>query len=238
MKRFCGFAGRTKRPCGFAAHEKFSQGIAKILTGDILKALSGISKTLQGIAKRIYERGAWYMNVLISGGCKNGKSFYAQRRARQMADRLGVPLYYIATMIPHDEEDHARIRRHIAEREGWGFQTIEQGRSLTELLHREGVDRNGVFLMDSVTALLDNEMFDEHGRLDENAPGRVKADVLEFAQGTGNTLFVSDYIYADADVYSPAVEDYRRSLAAVDRALAVCCDEVIEIAYGREERWK
>lgn len=33
--------------CG--AHEKFSQRIEKILTGDILKALSGISETLQGI---------------------------------------------------------------------------------------------------------------------------------------------------------------------------------------------
>ncbi len=178
------------------------------------------------------------MNILISGGCKNGKSFYAQRRAREMADRLGVPLYYIATMIPHDEEDRARIKRHIAEREGWGFETIEQGRSLAALLHCEDVDRSGVFLMDSVTALLNNEMFDEHGCLDENAAGRVKADVLAFAKGTGNTLFVSDYIYADADVYSSAVEGYRRSLAAVDRALAAFCDEVIEIAYGREERWK
>lgn len=178
------------------------------------------------------------MNVLISGGCKNGKSFYAQRRAKKMADRLGVPLYYIATMIPHDEEDKARIRRHIDERAGWGFETIEQGRSLTDILQRGGVDRSGVFLMDSITALLDNEMFDEHGSLDEKAPGRVKDDVLAFAKGTGNTLFVSDYIYGDADAYSPAVEYYRRSLAAVDRALAAYCDEVIEITYGREERWK
>ena len=72
------------------------------------------------------------MNVLISGGAKNGKSYYAQRIAQQMAEdscaqatenggrkmaadrgELRRPLYYIATMIPHDEEDHARIRRHI-----------------------------------------------------------------------------------------------------------------------------
>ena len=43
------------------------------------------------------------MNVFISGGCKNGKSFYAQRLARRQADETGSPLYYIATMIPHDE---------------------------------------------------------------------------------------------------------------------------------------
>ena len=47
------------------------------------------------------------MNVFISGGCKNGKSYYAQRDAKRQAGAAGRPLYYIATMIPHDEEDHA-----------------------------------------------------------------------------------------------------------------------------------
>lgn len=178
------------------------------------------------------------MNIFISGGCKNGKSYYAQHRAKAMAEELGVPLYYIATMIPHDEEDRARIRRHLAERDGWGFETIEQGKALTEILHNNDVDKKGVFLMDSVTALLDNEMFDDEGTLDEAAPERVKNDVLEFAAGTGNTVFVSDYIYGDADLYSETVEDYRRGLAAIDRALAEICEEVIEIAYGTEERWK
>ena len=184
------------------------------------------------------KQGGVQLNIFISGGCKNGKSYYAQRRAKAMAEELGVPLYYIATMIPHDDEDRARIKRHIAERDGWGFETIEQGKSLPAALENEEVDRNGVFLMDSVTALLDNEMFDDTGNIDEAAPEKVKADVLEFASLTGNTVFVSDYIYGDADVYSRTVEDYRRGLAAIDRALTEVCEEVIEIAYGTEERWK
>ena len=47
------------------------------------------------------------MNVLISGGCKNGKSFFAQQLAAELA--AGRPLYYIATMIPRDDEDRARM---------------------------------------------------------------------------------------------------------------------------------
>ena len=35
------------------------------------------------------------MHTLISGGCKNGKSYYAQR----VAKAAGAPLYYLATMI-------------------------------------------------------------------------------------------------------------------------------------------
>ena len=97
------------------------------------------------------------MNVLISGGAKNGKSLYAQQIASDLAD-CG-PLYYIATMIPRDEEDRARIKRHISEREGWGFTTIEQGKGIAELIRREDVDLKGSFLLDRVTAVLENEMF-------------------------------------------------------------------------------
>lgn len=86
------------------------------------------------------------MNVFISGGCKNGKSYYAQKRAQNMARQLGKPLYYIATMIPRDEEDRARIRRHLAERDGWGFETLEQPMDLTALLDDPKVDPTGVFL--------------------------------------------------------------------------------------------
>lgn len=67
-----------------------------------------------------------------------------------MARERNLPLYYLATMIPHDEEDEARIRRHLSEREGWGFDTIEQGEHICEALHTktvsgEDVDSNGSF---------------------------------------------------------------------------------------------
>lgn len=178
------------------------------------------------------------MNLLISGGCKNGKSFYAQRRAKEMAGQIGKPLYYVATMIPHDEEDRARIRRHIAERDGWGFETLEQGVDLTALLQDANVDPEGVFLFDSVTALLNNEMFDEKGTMDESAPQRVKDDMVEFAAKTGNTVFVSDHIYGDCNDYSNTTRAYMKGLASIDRALAAVCDEVIEVSYGNVEKWK
>ncbi len=63
------------------------------------------------------------MKIFISGGVKNEKSYQAQRLARMLAH--GRPLYYVATMEPHDEEDDARIARHRQERDGWGFTTLE-----------------------------------------------------------------------------------------------------------------
>jgi len=178
------------------------------------------------------------MNIFVSGGCKNGKSYYAQKTAADMARSLGKPLYYVATMEPHDAEDHARIKRHVAERDGWGFTTLEQPVKLTELLERSDVDTEGVFLLDSVTALLGNEMFDDSGNTDISAKERVAGDLRKFAHSTGNTIFVSDNIYGDAEEYDETTELYRRSLAAADRALAECCDRVVEITFGLPEIWK
>ena len=213
------------------------------------------------------------MNVLISGGAKNGKSYYAQNLAKAMASGKGCPLYYIATMIPRDEEDEARIRRHRAERAGWGFQTVERGRDLPGMFDAavpaapnasepsdpsgpnagdptdpsepnagdptgpSGPDPSGVFLLDSVTALLSNEMFREDGTFDPDAAGRTARECCAFAEMTGNTIFVSDYIYGDAEEYDPFTEDYRRALAAVDKRLAQVCDRVIEVSAGCIEEW-
>ena len=94
------------------------------------------------------------MIVFVSGGAKNGKSGFAQNLAVKLAD--GGKRYYVATMIPVDEEDRERIRRHVADRAGLGFETIECGGDILSCLN---YDKNGSFLLDSVTALLQNVMF-------------------------------------------------------------------------------
>ena len=170
------------------------------------------------------------LNIFISGGCKNGKSFYAQNLAKnQAAGRK--PLYYIATMRPVDEEDRIRVLRHRQEREGWGFETIEQSGDMSALK----ADFRGSFLFDSVTALLSNEMFRADGTVDRNAYLRIAEQLTLLAEKSGNIVFVSDYIYSDAMRYDELSEHYRKGLAWIDRALAKKCDAVIEVSYGNIE---
>ena len=195
-------------------------------------AMSGMATFEEGSIDADYlaearERKFLLMNILISGGCKNGKSYYAQKLALSMAQerKLLLPLYYLATMIPVDDEDRVRIERHLKEREGWGFDTIELGLDICGCLKGRtvsgvAVHPEGVFLLDSVTALLSNEMFRPDGKVDLEAPERVASDLSEFALRTGNTVFVSDYIYSDAFSYESLTEEYRRGLARADRRLA------------------
>ena len=173
------------------------------------------------------------MKVFISGGAKNGKSSLAQRLAREMALQDGEkPLYYIATMIPTDDEDRGRIARHVADREGMGFVTLEKPRDIAELLMPEGEgDPEGVFLLDSVTALLANVMFGD-GEPDIKAGAKVKADLLEFCRRAEKAVFVSDYIYSEAKIFDRWTEAYREALAEVDKALAEVCHQVLEVSYG------
>ena len=166
------------------------------------------------------------MHIYISGGCKNGKSYYAQR----LAKALGEPLYYLATMIPTDGEDDARIARNIADRAGWGFQTIECGRRILTAL--DGADSEGSFLLDSVTALLANEMFTPEG-FDPDAPARVAEELEAFLRRTANAVLVSDFIFGDAAIYDEMTEAYVAGLAYLDRKLAAAGDVLLEVSAGR-----
>ena len=120
------------------------------------------------------------MTVFITGGCKNGKSTFALQCALSLSERR--PRYYVATMEPPcDADELERIRIHRAARAGKGFVTLEQGRNLPVCL--EQADHSGVFLLDSVTALLANEMFPKKRG--------VITSVVMIASSVANYLVVS-----------------------------------------------
>ena len=85
------------------------------------------------------------MIALVVGGAKSGKSMFAQDLAKSLNESFKIyleedlevdlhenpeikngKLYYVATMNPYDLEDLKRIENHLKEREGYGFNTIEE----------------------------------------------------------------------------------------------------------------
>ena len=165
------------------------------------------------------------MRVLLIGGSKSGKSRAAQELCRQ----LGGSLYYWAAMEPFDAEDILRIERHVSERAGWGFETVERGRALLDapcLPHPDGT-----VLFDSVTALLANEMF--HADIpDADAPRRVAEELLTLSRRFRHFVCVCDDLWRDGMAYEGTVQAYSRALAEICRALAAEFDTVCEVSGG------
>ena len=168
------------------------------------------------------------MRIFTSGGYKNGKSTYAQHLAKKQSHPTR-PLYYVATMTVTDNEDVARIKRHQNEREGWGFITKEQPKKIENILI--DCDTNGSFLLDSLTALLANEMFSPTGAFDSHACERVAVGLTSVLSRVRDIVVVSDYIFSDAFLYDTYTEQYRQSLAMLDRLVAKHCEVVLEAAY-------
>ena len=171
------------------------------------------------------------MTYFISGGAKCGKSSLAQDLT--VALSKGGKHYYVATLIPGGREDDDRIRRHIADREGMGFETVECFRNILDCL--QTADEDGAFLVDSVTSLVQNALFpvEKNYEMDLEAAHRCADELVRFAQTVRHAVFVSDYIYSDAQRYSESTETYRKCLADIDRRLAKACDTVIEVSAGQ-----
>ena len=168
------------------------------------------------------------MKIWITGGAGSGKSSLAQELACALA--AGGPLYYVATMVPRDDEDRRRIARHIEDRAGMGFETIECPCRLTE---RVAANPEGTYLLDSATALLAGAMFGERDfSYDPDAALPAADDLQAFSDRVKNLVIVSDGLYSDAALYDEMTESYRRGLACIERAMAAQCDTLIECAAG------
>ena len=167
------------------------------------------------------------MKVLVAGGCKNGKSSYAEALTVALADRAGVTPYYIATMRPVDEEDRARIVCHQYERSGLGFETLECHVDISSIRW----DR--VLLIDSATALLANEMFPMTGDMNLNIASKVADDLCHVLSHAQDCVVVSDSIGSDAQVFDAYTDEFRRGLAFIERQCAQACDVVIELCAGQ-----
>lgn len=167
------------------------------------------------------------MTVFISGGAKCGKSSLAQELTLALAK--GGKRYYVATLIPTGKEDDERIRLHLQDRAGMGFETVECFGDILDI-----ADHEGAFLVDSVTSLMQNALFpvEKNYEMDLIAANRCADSLVEFAGRVEHAVFVSDYIYSDAGRYSESTEAYRRCLAEADRRLAAVCDTVIEVSAG------
>jgi adenosylcobinamide kinase / adenosylcobinamide-phosphate guanylyltransferase len=93
------------------------------------------------------------VSILVTGGCRSGKSSHALEVARELASG---PRIFIATCVPYDDEMRERVRRHQEER-GSQWQTLDVPVELAEAVSRR-CSGAGVVLIDCLTLWVSNLM--------------------------------------------------------------------------------
>lgn len=164
------------------------------------------------------------MFTLILGQSKAGKSRYAEKLA---ADAAKGPLVYIATLIPvgEGETGAALVARHRAQREGYGFETIERPKELAKLELPAGA----TVLLEDVSNLLANYLFAE------GAPGgreEAMADVLALRDSCEELVAVSFFGLTESDEYDRPTNHYIAELALLNRQLWAAADRVVMLEKG------
>lgn len=185
------------------------------------------------------------MRELVTGGSGSGKSEYAELLAVNAHRKSpGGMLYYVATMIPSDEECVKRIEKHRNMRKEKGFVTLECYTQLEKLKAGAG----DVFLIECMSNLLANEMFGKEGRMGQKAADpqtemrRLQEIILEpllqISGQAAGVVVVTNEIFSDGTKYQGETLRYVKLLGEVNCRIAKKADTVTEVVCGIPVRRK
>jgi adenosylcobinamide kinase/adenosylcobinamide-phosphate guanylyltransferase len=163
------------------------------------------------------------MRALVIGGAASGKSEYAEA----LAISLPGPHYYVATMMPCDEEDWQRIEKHRAMRAEKGFTTVERYTGLARL----ALPARGTVLLECLGNLAANELFSPGGAGCKASDAIVRG--IEKLETQCNNLVVgANDIFAGGCEYAGDTGRYLELAAGINRTLAERFDRVAELVCG------
>lgn len=169
------------------------------------------------------------MMHVITGGSGSGKSVYGEDWILKQA-KGDLPLLYLATMIPQEEEGRQRVERHRRGREGKGFSTIECPRQLAKL----SLPPNRGILLECVSNLTANTWYEEkRGYLsEEETIKRVRKEISFLREHTPLLVVITNETTQDLPPSYEEMRVYQRILGKINQYLGGLAEKVTEVAAG------
>lgn len=174
------------------------------------------------------------MHYIVTGGSGSGKSAFGERLAIQQNRNP----FYIATMECRDEESRLRIERHRLQRQDKGFITIEQPLGLESLLWEKNLE-NSVLLLEDLSNLLANEMYETEGRIKgqgseavDQTQNYILEPLLALEKKAGCVIIVTNEVFSDSVAYHKETQRFLRLLAYLNCSLSETAEDVIEVVCG------
>lgn len=185
------------------------------------------------------------MIAFVYGGSGSGKSEYAEQMILRCSK--ADSRYYIATMKAYGEEGRQRVLRHRTLRSGKHFHTIECPVNLPLALGSIPDPSGASILLECVSNLTANEMFDRDADADSQVPDSIQTDseiadhlfaehlvqdISLLCSRVRNAVIVSNNIFDDGADYDILTVRYMKRLGEINRAIAAMADSVTEVVAG------
>jgi adenosylcobinamide kinase / adenosylcobinamide-phosphate guanylyltransferase len=168
--------------------------------------------------------------VLVTGGCRSGKSGHAQK----MAESLPPARVYVATSPVTDEEMRRRIEQHREARRNRGWETIEEQLDLAGVFRRNV--ESSVLLVDCVTLWVNNLMYraEQESRQVTEADIGVRCDeMLDAARACqGTVIFVTNEVGLGVVPENALARRYRDLVGRANQIIAARADAVTLVCCG------
>ena len=174
--------------------------------------------------------------VLVTGGCRSGKSSHAKRMVEGNAGRK----VFLATCPEVDAEMAERVRRHREERKRGGWETLEEEIDLAGAL--AGIDPEASVLVDCLTLWISNVLFraGNAGAIpgEDELAARAAAVVRTCRGREGLTVFVANEVGLGIAPENPLARRFRDLAGRVNQVVAAGADEAYFMASGLPVRLK
>ena len=128
------------------------------------------------------------MMHFVVGGARSGKSGFAQQLVAQAESMSQLPVHYLATATPFDDEMCERITHHQNDRPAH-WQTHEAPLLLAEQLR--ALPDTDIVLIDCLTLWLNNHLY-QHP--EQDFPALFNALTLSMQQRSGTTVVVANEV--------------------------------------------
>lgn len=168
--------------------------------------------------------------MLITGGCRSGKSAYAQ----QMAESLPTKRLYVATAPVSDDEMRRRIEQHQLARRDRGWETLEEQLDLVGVFRRH--HEHHVLLVDCVTLWVNNLMYyaeHESREITEADVARQCEEMLDAVEACpGTAIFVTNEVGLGVVPGNAQARCYRDLIGRANQVIAARADTVTLVCCG------
>lgn len=169
--------------------------------------------------------------ILVTGGCRSGKSSFAQKLAESGP---GQPLF-VATCLAEDGEMRSRIARHQADRGGRGWRTVEEPRDLASVV-RKNNRQSSSMLLDCLTIWIANLMFatsQSGATMTEDAAEREAAALIsECRRARGNVIIVTNEVGQGTVPENRIARNFRDLVGRCNQTVAAAADTVVWMVSG------